>query len=68
MKTGRKRAMTYGLSTRVPAENGHELAAAFETRSRANAWRMLDEAGRLALIERALSAANDRIDGYPLAL
>ena len=62
--------MTYGLSTRVPSEIGHEPQAAFETPSRslANAWRALDEAGRRALIERALNHANDRIDGYPLAL
>jgi hypothetical protein len=31
-------------------------------------WRALDEARRFALIERALNPANDRIDGYPLAL
>jgi hypothetical protein len=62
--------MIYGLSTRVPSETGHELQAAFDTsrRSPANAWRALDEADRLALIERALNHANDRIDGYPLAL
>ena len=62
--------MTYGLSTRVPSEIGHEAQAAFATprRSTTNTWRALDEADRLALIERALNHANDRIDGYPLAL
>ena len=62
--------MTYGLSTRVPSEIGHETQAAFATprRSTMKAWRALDEADRFDLIERALSAANDRIDGYPLAL
>ena len=62
--------MIYGLSTRVPSETGHESRAAFATprSSTANAWRGLDEADRLALIERALNHANDRIDGYPLAL
>jgi hypothetical protein len=62
--------MTYGLSTRVPSETGHESQAAFSTphRSPVRAWRALDEAHRFALIERALNPANDRIDGYPLAL
>lgn len=58
--------MTYGLSTRVPNENGHETAAARS--STLKAWRALDEADRFDLIERALTAANDRIDGFPLAL
>ena len=62
--------MTYGLSTRVPTEDGHEaLAAHTDPRhSIVKAWRALDEARRFALIERALNPANDRIDGYPLAL
>ena len=62
--------MTYGLSTRVPSETGHESQAAFTNsrRSTMKTWRALDEADRLALIERALNHANDRIDGYPLAL
>ena len=58
--------MTYGLSTRLPSENGHESTAAHANPMKA--WRALDEARRFALIERALNAANDRIDGYPLAL
>ena len=62
--------MIYGLSTRVPSEAGRESQAAFANprSSTANSWRALDEADRLALIERALNHANDRIDGYPLAL
>lgn len=61
--------MTYGLSTRVPSEDGHEtLAAHVNPISMAKAWRVLDEARRFALIERALNPANDRIDGFPLAL
>lgn len=62
--------MTYGLSTRVPGEDGHEaLAAHANPRSSVvKAWRALDEARRFALIERALNPANDRIDGFPLAL
>jgi len=58
--------MTYGLSTRVPSESGHKSPAA--PSSTVKAWRALDEARRLALIERALNPANDRIDGFPLAL
>ena len=62
--------MTYGLSTRVPSENGHEALAAHANApsSTVKSWRALDEARRFALIERALNPANDRIDGYPLAL
>ncbi|MBA2770800.1 MAG: hypothetical protein H0U34_02095 [Sphingomonas sp.] len=47
--------MIYGLDTRLPDEN-------------AAAWRKLDERSRLRLVERELKPANDRIDGYPLAL
>ena len=62
--------MTYGLSNRVPGEDGHEPSAARASSRRpiVNAWRALDEARRFALIERALNPANDRIDGFPLAL
>jgi hypothetical protein len=62
--------MTYGLSTRVPSEDGREaLAAHANPRPQmVKAWRALDEARRFALIERALNPANDRIDGFPLAL
>ena len=62
--------MTYGLSTRVPSEDGHQSQAAYGNvrSSTVKAWRALDEARRFALIERALNPANDRIDGFPLAL
>ena len=66
----RTRAMTYGLSTRVRIEDGPmaQGTASDAERSTAKSWRALDEARRLALIERALNPANDRIDGFPLAL
>jgi hypothetical protein len=62
--------MTYGLSTRAffgngPVEQVEEVEA---IRSKARSWRTLNEASRLKVIEQALRAANDRIDGYPLAL
>jgi len=62
--------MTYGLSTRVRIADGPmaQGTATDAERSTAKAWRALDEARRLALIERALNPANDRIDGFPLAL
>jgi hypothetical protein len=62
--------MAYGLSTRAYIENGpvDQVARADERRSTARSWHALSEAGRLALIERALRPANDRIDEYPLAL
>lgn len=62
--------MTYGLDTDVFIENG--AAARVEqarlSRSTARVWTMLDRDRRLALVERALRPANDRIDEYPLAL
>ena len=62
--------MTYGLSTRAFIEDGpvEQVAKLKAGRSTARSWRVLNEAGRLALIERALRPANDRIDGYPMAL
>jgi len=62
--------MTYGLSTSVFIEDGPvaQVAAKDAQRSTARAWRALDEARRLALIERALTPANDCIDAFPLAL
>ena len=62
--------MAYGLSTRAFIENGPEaqVAQADTLRSTARSWRALDEARRLAVIERALAPANDCIDSYPLAL
>jgi hypothetical protein len=62
--------MTYGLGTRVFIEDGpaEQVARADANRSTARAWHALDEARRLALVERALNPANDCIDAIPLAL
>ena len=62
--------MTYGLSTRAFIENGpvEQAARASALRTTARAWRALDEARRLKLVERALVPANDCIDNFPLAL
>jgi hypothetical protein len=62
--------MTYGLGTRVFIEDGpaEQVAKADTLRSTARAWQALDEARRLALVERALNPANDCIDAFPMAL
>ena len=62
--------MAYGLSTRAFIENGpvEQIAKLESLRSTARSWRVLDEASRLALVEQAVRAANDRIDAFPLAL
>ena len=62
--------MTYGLSTLAFVEDGpvEQVAKLESSRSTARSWRVLDEARRIELIEQALLAANDRIDGYPIAL
>jgi hypothetical protein len=62
--------MAYGLSTRAFIEDGPvaQVAKAEAGRTTARSWQVLDETCRLAVVERALRAANDRIDGYPLAL
>jgi hypothetical protein len=62
--------MAYGLGTRALIEDGpvDEVAKARSSRPQARSWHTLSEASRLELIEQALRAANDRIDGYPLAL
>jgi hypothetical protein len=62
--------MAYGLSTRAFIENGpvEQVAKLESLRSTARSWRVLDEASRLALVEQAVRAANDRIDAFPLAL
>ena len=62
--------MTYGLSTAVFIENGAAARAeqARLSRSTARSWSVLDYARRLALVEVALTPANDRIDAYPFAL
>jgi hypothetical protein len=63
-------AMTYGLSTRAFIEDGPtvQVAQANSLRSTARSWRALDEARRIALIERFLKPANDCVDAFPLAL
>jgi hypothetical protein len=62
--------MAYGLSTRAFVEDGpvEQVARVDAIRSTARSWRALNDAGRLKIIEQALRAANDRIDGYPIAL
>jgi hypothetical protein len=62
--------MAYGLSPRVFIEDGPavRVAEVNARRSTARAWRALDEARRLQLIERALTPANDSFNTYPLAL
>jgi hypothetical protein len=62
--------MTYGQSTRAFIEDGpvQQVAKADALRSTARAWRTLDRARRLQLVERALRPANDCIDSFPLAL
>jgi hypothetical protein len=62
--------MAYGNSIRAFIEEGpvEQVAKVDAVRPTARAWRALDAAHRLELIERALSPANDRIDEYPLAL
>ena len=62
--------MTYGLSTRAFSEDGlHSNAANPDsTRSTAKSWKGLDEARRLALVERALNPANDFFDAFPVAI
>jgi len=62
--------MAYGLSTRAFIEDGpvEQVTKAESIRTTARAWHALNEACRLAVVEQALRAANDRIDAYPLAL
>jgi dihydrodipicolinate synthase/N-acetylneuraminate lyase len=61
--------MAYGLSTRALIEGASvEQSAKADLLGSAARWHALSEASRLELIEQALRAANDRIDGYPLAL
>ena len=62
--------MAYGLSTRAFIEHGpvEQVAKLDSGRSTARSWRVLSDACRLEIIEHALRAANDRIDGFPIAL
>jgi hypothetical protein len=62
--------MTYGHGSRVFIEDGpvELVAKADSLRSTARAWRVLDDADRLELIEKALLPANDCLDSFPFAL
>jgi hypothetical protein len=62
--------MAYGLSTRAFIEDGpvEQVAKVEAAYSTARSWRALSEACRLAVVEQAVRAANDRIDSYPIAL
>jgi len=62
--------MAYGLSTRAFIEDGpvEQVAKAEMLRTTARSWRALSDACRLEIVERAVRAANDRIDGFPVAL
>jgi len=62
--------MAYGLSTRAFIEDGpvEQVARIESSRTTARSWRALSDTSRLQVIEQALRAANDRIDGYPIAL
>src|SRR6476646_6694291 len=64
-KKERRPAMAYGLSTRAFIENGpvEQVAKMEAGQSTARSWQTLSEACRLEIIEQALRAANDRIDG-----
>ena len=64
--------MTYGLEQQYFVENGPAITAARShstaTSASYRAWRRLSADRKLAAVERKLNAANDLIDGYPLAL
>jgi hypothetical protein len=62
--------MAYGLTTRAFVEDGpvEQIAKAGSLRSTARSWQALSDACRLEVMEQALRAANDRIDGFPIAL
>ena len=63
--------MTYGQSSPASAESAaveRALARASGTWGGYQAWRQLDPDLRLQAVEKALDAANDRIDPFSLAL
>ena len=62
--------MAYGHSIRAFIENGpvEQVARVSSLRSTARAWRALDEARRLELVEQAMQPANDCHDDFSLAL
>jgi len=61
--------MIYGRSIRAFIEDGpaEQVAKVDARRTTARAWRTLDEARRLELVERVLCPANDR-ERLPIAL
>jgi hypothetical protein len=63
--------VTYGQCTLASA-NDHAVERALIRASGTwggyQAWRQLDADQKLELVNMALEAANDRIDGYPIAL
>jgi hypothetical protein len=63
-------AMAYGLSTRAFINDGpvEHVSEASSSQSTGRPWQALSAACRFEIIEQALRAANDRIDGFPLAL
>jgi hypothetical protein len=62
--------MAYGLGIRALIEDGTagQAARARSPRSPVRRWHKLSQASRIELIEQALRAANDPVDGFPLAL
>ena len=62
--------MAYGLSTRALIDDGpvEQVARTTAVRPSGLKWQTLSDVNRLEAVEQALRAANDRIDGYPLAL
>ena len=62
--------MNPGHSARAFIEDGpaEQVAKAQSGRSTARSWRLLDEARRFELVQRALLPANDCIDSFPFAL
>lgn len=62
--------MAYGPSTRAFVGNAaaRQVSKVELARPGERGWNGLSEACRLEIVEKALRAANDRIDAYPLAL
>ena len=64
--------MIYGLNRGLFVEDGptiHADKASRRSSARAfHAWQALDDAQRLALVERSLAANENLSDGYPAAL
>jgi hypothetical protein len=64
--------MAYGLNPRLFIENGPTLRAAqahaLSSSDAYRAWRGLDAERRLAVVEQALRAPANDLDGFPIAL